>query len=136
MEVSITAVTDNRLFSKALFRVTNDLEELENIANDIDCRNEKFEILQLVFEDEKEGCSEAIGCKKGGRIFQVRVDIPNNFDFKPGNDNKLVDEIYDRFKRSLVVCNLSEEKKSIVLERVDKIALLEATQSNESNQPL
>jgi hypothetical protein len=64
MDISITAVTKNRRFTKAMFRIAEKIRSLKTVAEDIDTWNEIFDTLQLVFEDHDDDYLELIRTKK------------------------------------------------------------------------
>ena len=118
MDVSVTAVTRNRLFTKAMFRIAERIRSLKTIAGDIDTSSEPFDTLQLVFKDRDDDYLELIGTKKGDRLFQVAVGIPTNVSLKRDGDEDLVKEVAKRLHDAVESCPLAEDKKRIVLERI------------------
>jgi hypothetical protein len=54
MQISITAVSKNRTFTKALVRHALTIAPLKSVADDIDTSDIAFDILQLVFVDNSE----------------------------------------------------------------------------------
>lgn len=76
MEISITAVSRNRKFTKSLVRHSEALAPLKRLAVGIDTSALPFDVLQLVFLDRSQDYLRAVGCK-GDRLFQVEVPIPD-----------------------------------------------------------
>jgi RNase H-fold protein (predicted Holliday junction resolvase) len=120
MDISITAVTGNRLFTKAMFRIAEKIRPLKAVAEDIDTNDESFDTLQLVFEDHDDDYLELIGTKKGDRLFQVAVGIPTSVSLKRNSDEELVKEMAKRLREAVESCPLVEDKKRIILERITK----------------
>jgi hypothetical protein len=75
MEISITAITRNRKFSKSLTRHAQALEPIKFLAIDVDTSKLSFDVLQLAFLDRSEDYVHPVGCKSD-RLFQVEVPIP------------------------------------------------------------
>jgi hypothetical protein len=73
VEISITAVTKNRRFTKSLAKHAASLEPVRGSGRAIAVAG--FDILQIVFVDRPADCSIAVGCR-GDRLFQVHVGIP------------------------------------------------------------
>jgi len=118
MDVSITAVTRNRGFSKSLIRVAKRIDTLRTIAEDIDSADEPFDTLQLVFADRADDYIELVGTKGGDRLFQVKVGIPTNISLKRDGDEDLIKEVAKRLKEAVKLCPLAEEKKRIIMKRI------------------
>jgi len=118
MDMSVTAVTRNRLFTKAMVRIADRIRSLEMVAQDIDVSDEPFDTLQLVFEDHDNDYLELIGTRKGDRLFQVAVGIPTDVSLKRDGDEKLVKKVAKRLQSAVESCPLAEEKKEVILERI------------------
>ena len=63
MEISITAVTRDRKFSKSLVRHTMAVAPLKQVALHVNTSKLAFDVLQLVFMDGGENYAKGVGCK-------------------------------------------------------------------------
>ena len=120
MEISITAVTRNRKFTKSLVRHADALSLLKRLAVGINTSALPFDVLQLVFLDRSQDYMRAVGCKSD-RIFQVEVPIPDEgtVDFSIGS--ALVKSIAERLDRATKVCSLPEEIELELSEAINEI---------------
>jgi hypothetical protein len=116
MKISITAVSANRLFGKALTRIASLIDLLEIAVRDIDTTDEPFDVLQLVFMDRPPDYIKPIGTKRGDRLFQVEVGIPSSEALR---EETLRHEVASRVEMAVSVSSLSEEKKNEILLKLE-----------------
>ncbi len=111
MKISITAVTRNRMFSKALIRISPQIEPMKLAMEGFSTTDEEFDVLQIVFVDKNDEYLKVSGTKKGDRLFQVEVGIPSNISFKPDSDEKLAKETKRRVLTATNVSSLQQDRK-------------------------
>jgi len=75
MELSITAVSRNRMFTNALVRHAEAIAQVEKAVLHIETSTLNFDVFQLVFLDRAEDYVKPNGLK-ADRLFQVEVAIP------------------------------------------------------------
>ena len=75
MELSITSVSRNRIFTKALVRHAEAIAQVEKAVLCIDTTALTFDVFQMVFLDRTEDYVKPNGVK-ADRLFQVEVAIP------------------------------------------------------------
>lgn len=92
MDISITAVSRNRKFTKSLVRHAAALEALKRLTIGINTSALSFDVLQLVFLDRNQDYLKAVGCKSD-RLFQVEVPIPHEGVVDFGNTSAFVNFI-------------------------------------------
>ena len=117
MKFSISAVSGNRKFTKALVQNASEIDVLRNAAIRYDTGSLSFDTLQLVFLDRDQSYFRVVGCKRD-RIFQVEVATPDDGQ-KAGysSPESLVRAIADRLILALNSTNLpDEDKKKITLD--------------------
>ena len=105
MEVSITALTDNRSFAKSLIRHSAALAPLRTAARKVGTSKLPFETLQLVFVDQHAGYVRAVGCNND-RLFQVNVGIPDPAVVNYQDSASFVRAVADRLTRAVSQCGL------------------------------
>ena len=108
MKFSITAITRNRKFSKALVRHSSALAPLKQVAIYVNTFGLPFDVLQLVFLDRSEDYARAVGCK-GDRLFQVEVPAPTEEVVDFGNEAAFVSCIAGRLQSAIKLCSLPKE---------------------------
>jgi hypothetical protein len=119
MDISFSAVTENKRFSKAFIRVAGPLYKIiGEYIKDISTANEPFDILQVVFMDEPESYIEVEGAPRGSRLFQVLAGLPRDLNFKPQDDPILVSAIE---KQILVAIDRSSLSKETKLEAITRM---------------
>ncbi len=118
MEISVTAITRNRKFTKALRLHSRALETLEQVGACVNTFGLSFDILQLVFLDRSEGYARAVGCK-GDRLFQVEVPAPcpETVDF--ASESAFVTYIAQRMKVAGSLCGLPKDAETKLNEAID-----------------
>jgi hypothetical protein len=119
MELSISAVTDSRKFSKSLVRHSSKLSELEQMALDVDTSELAFDTLQLLFLDRGDEYMRAAGCRHANRLFQVEVPAPNpaNVDFT--DETEFVTYVAKKLRQAVTVCGLPSDKQMQLIENID-----------------
>ena len=122
MEISITGITRNRKFTKALRRHARALEPLVQVAAYVNTVGLSFDVLQLVFLDRSEDCARAVGCK-GDRLFQVEVPAPREETVDFGDEAAFVACIANRLQTALRLCGLPKEVESQLNEAVSHFKL-------------
>lgn len=105
LEISITAVTRNRKFSKALIRHFAAIQPLKSLGSGVDSSTLPFDVLQLVFVDKSEDQTKVIGCN-GDRLFQVEVPIPDERTVDFGDTSAFVKAVAYQVQRALTRCGL------------------------------
>ena len=111
MDISITAVTRNRKFTKSLIRHAEVLAPLKRLAVAIDTTALPFDILQLVFLDRSAGYMKAAG-RKGDRLFQVEVSVPDEETVDFGSSSAFVASIAQRLHSAIKLCGLTKDTQS------------------------
>lgn len=119
MQISITAVTANRKFSKALVRHSGVLVPTKQVALNVDTSKLPFDILQLVFMDEREDYVKAIG-RKHDRLFQVFVGIPDERSVDFSDASAFFASMVDRLVSAAKVCRLPPDIESQLIEAIDE----------------
>jgi len=122
MEISITAVTKNRKFSKSLVRFSSALATLKEMVNDLDMSNQTFDVLQIVFVDKEEGHLRVIGCKND-RLFQIEVSIPSENICDLNNEKAFIRFIGQKINASIDLIELPIEFKILLKERINAITM-------------
>lgn len=108
MDISITAVTRNRRFTKALVRHSNAIAALKQAVAYVHAPGLQFDIVQLVFLDRQEDYARAVGCK-GDRLFQVEVATPHEEDVNFADERAFIACIAKRVQAAIVLCRLPKE---------------------------
>jgi hypothetical protein len=108
MDISITAVTRNRKFTKSLVRYADALEALKRLTIGINTSALPFDVLQLVFLDRSQDYMRAVGCKSD-RLFQVEVPIPHEEAVDFGNTSAFVNSIAQQLNRAIKICGLPKD---------------------------
>lgn len=121
MKLSITAVTRNRQFSKALIRLSTKLKLVKNIASDINTEEESFDILQFVFVDCHEEHCQVLGTEGKDRLCQIEVGIPKMENFKPETDIELFYKIINAIQKGIESSKMSEIISKIIIARINDI---------------
>lgn len=99
MDLLVTQMTANRLFSKARRRVAERIDQLSDSVSEIDLSDDGFASgIIVVFVDEPEDFFREVPNRDS--VYQVNVGIPSGLQFLPSDDRTYL------------------EKVSIVLERV------------------
>jgi len=117
MEISITAITQNRKFYKALVRHSRAIASLEQVALHVTTSKPSFDILQLVFMDRGEDYVNVVGCKRD-RLFQVEVSIPSEDMVDFGSASAFVSCIAQRLKFAVRLCGLPQNVESELTEAI------------------
>ena len=117
MEISITAVSRNRKFTKSLVRHAHALSALKQLAVGVDTSSLPFDVLQLVFVDRSEDYVKAVGCKSD-RLFQVEVSIPSEETVDFGDASAFVAHIAQRLKVAGKLCGLPKDAESRLAEAI------------------
>jgi hypothetical protein len=107
MEISITAVTANRRFSKALSRTSQATTCLEESCQNIPTAEAPFDILQIVFVDEPESYVKGIGTRRD-RLYQIEIGVPEGLEFKLTEDAIFIAKIAQQFRRAVKLSGLAE----------------------------
>ena len=108
MEISITGITRNRKFTKALVRHSSALEPLKQVAVYVNTYGLSFDVLQIVFLDRNEDYARAVGCK-GDRLFQVEVPTQTAEVVEFGDEAAFVSCIASRMQTAVKICGLPKE---------------------------
>jgi|SRR5688572_8810532 len=111
MEISITAVTRNRKFTKFLIRHAEVLGPLKRLAVGIDNTALRFDVLQLVFLDRSPSYVKPVG-RKGDRLFQVEVSVPDEETVDYGSPSAFVASIAERLNSAIKLCGLPRDTAS------------------------
>lgn len=118
MEISITAVSRNRKFTKALVRHSEALAPLKGLAVGVNTSTLSLDVLQLVFLDRSQDYIRAVGCKSD-RLFQVEVPIPDEGgDFS--NASAFVKSIAQRLDRAIKLCGLPKDIEQELCEAITR----------------
>jgi hypothetical protein len=121
MEISITAVTKNRHFTKALARHSAVLDAVRESGGAI--VSAEFDILQLVFVDRPPAYASAIGCRGGDRLFQVHVGIPDEKDVDYRNGTAFVRMVADKVMVAAKSSGLPDATQSQLAEKLTTLGM-------------
>lgn len=120
MQISISAVSGNRKFTKSLVRHSHAVNDLRNAAISINTDTLPYDTLQIVFLDRDQDYLRAVGCK-GDRLFQVEVATPNDTTTDYGSEASLITAIAEKAKRALEVSGLSADCRQEIARRISLI---------------
>ncbi len=101
MELSIVAVTANRKLGKAMTRLAAPLDRLRGCCDGVDTSREAFDILQVVLEDQPEAFVKSHKKRRGSRLQQVSVGLPEGLSFKPEDDATLLAAIERQIQKAV-----------------------------------
>jgi hypothetical protein len=122
MEISISAVTDSRSFSRAFIRVAQQLDAALEWLDDVSTATEPFDVIQVVFMDEPECYLEVEGTTEGSRIFQILAGLPRHLTFEAQDDLILASamkaQVVDAVSIAIDKAPLSPETKSEVVSKL------------------
>lgn len=119
MELSITAVSKNRRFTKALVRYSSSVKILEDAIKALPLAGAPFEMLQVVFLDrDADDFIRAVGTK-GGTLFQVEVAVPST-DEVLASAPSFVALVASRVKRAAQVSGLNDGVIVSITREIDK----------------
>jgi hypothetical protein len=96
MELSISTLTANRQLGKAVIRVSPGTRRLKELVSDVQAEKMAFEILQVILSDEPPATVKPMPSKRGSRVLQVKVGLPEGLTFRPEMDRALLEAIADR----------------------------------------
>jgi hypothetical protein len=111
MNISLAAITVNRLFTKALARNATLTKCLESVCSAASTRDDLFDILQVVFVDAPAATVRLVGTKSGDRLYQVNVGLPEGLSFRPADDIAFVTAVANQVLRAIEKAPLSPEKR-------------------------
>lgn len=120
MELSLTSVSKNRHFGKALRRNSSRIAEIENIAADVSTDTEVFDIFQIIFVDRPENYVHPIKPKMD-RIFQMEVGMGEEKTFGPQYDNDFLALVCRQVDASLRQVPLNEDRRKTMLDRLGEL---------------
>lgn len=120
MTLSISAVSKNRKFTKALVRYAGSIDALRNAAINISTDLLPYDTIQIVFIDRDDDYMRPVGCK-GDRLFQVEVATPGEETTDYTNEASVVNAIGRKLVRALEVCHLSVDLQNQVKETIRAI---------------
>jgi hypothetical protein len=135
MDISLTAVTANRLLGKALGRNAAPLDRLRACAHNVGTEGSPFNTLQVVIVDEEESFLRVKSAPKGSTLLQVLVGLPASLTFRPAEDASLLTEIGKRVLDALEASGLPDSTKRQAVQRVSQwiAAPFEATRNQLAN---
>lgn len=108
MEISITTITENRRFVKALVRHSAAITALKQVADYANAFALPFDVLQIVFLDRDADYARAVGCKHD-RIFQVEVPAPLEEIVDFADEEAFVACIAARLQTAIKLCGLPKQ---------------------------
>lgn len=121
MDLSVTAVTKNRQFSKALTRLAPQLQTLKDALKVVPTKNFPYSCIMLTHMDLPFGHVKPIPNRDG--IFHIEVGYDNNlkltFQDRDQNDLLLLANIADNISAALNIAPLAPEDKKVVIGIVD-----------------
>jgi hypothetical protein len=120
MEISLTAVSGNRRFTKLMVRLSAAIDELRQAGLHVDTTGLAFDILQVVFMDDVQGSPKVIGCKKD-RLFQVHVTIPSDAVAVGSDERALVRMVADCLSAAVKVAQLPSVVESDLQEAIARV---------------
>ena len=120
MEISITAVSRNRKFTKSLVRHSEALAPLRRLAVGINTSALSFDVLQLVFLDRSQDYMRAVGCKSD-RLFQIEVPIPDEGAVDFSDASAFVKSIALRLDSATKLCGLPKDIQRQLSEAISQI---------------
>jgi len=118
MELSLTAVTTNRLLGKAFTRLAGPMSALRECANDIDSTDIGFGILQVAFIDAPETHVQAQRTPKDSRILQIAVGLPTSLSYRPPDDAALLGAMGDQVLKAIAISGIPQEVRGVLEQRV------------------
>lgn len=118
MQISITAVTKNRKFSKKLISIGQLLQPVKLSTEAIITSCEKFDILQLVFIDEAEGYLKISPIKMDSRLLQIEIGIPKIFLDSSGETKNLFEEVKKIVCKAIDASPMQKNSKCLAIEAV------------------
>jgi hypothetical protein len=124
MRLSISAVSGNRKFTKALVKHSQRIDSLRNSAVGISTDSMPFDTLQIIFLDRDQSYLRPVGCKKD-RIFQVEVATPDEQDIDYSDETSLFRAIAGKLLVALKSTNLSETEKDDIALAIQTVASAE-----------
>ena len=113
LKLSISAVSGNRKFTKALVRYSSEIDALRNAAISYNSNSLPFDTLQIVFFDRDESYLRAVGCKKD-RLFQVEVATPDENRIDYSRAKSLIRAIAEKLILALESTHIESEEKSVI----------------------
>ena len=117
MEISITALTANRLFSKALVRLSSQLEFVEDSIKALKLGKYPHDTIMVTFEDKPEEYAEEISVSD--EIFQIGVGydqrIGLKFNDREIDDPQLLKSILSGIEKVLSMYPFTDTDKNKVL---------------------
>lgn len=116
MELSLTAVTANRGFSKALTRNSGALAGLEHSLSGLDLPDGRIETLQIVFKDRGDGFVQVVGGVE--RFTQVQVGIPEDPNQYLDGEDKFVEFVRGALLRAIAELHIPTGEREMILARV------------------
>ena len=119
MDLSISALTANRLLGKAVIRVSPQLKRLKELVAGVPEPDASFDILQVVLSDEPPKTVRRLTQKRGSRLLQVKVGLPSELTFRPDTDKALLDAIGERVVEATKASGAGDEVITEVRARVD-----------------
>lgn len=115
MQLSLTAVTENRKFTKALVRNSEALSGLRSSLTGLDLPNAGIETLQIVFKDRSPDHVRVIGSLD--RLTQVEVGIPEDLDQYADGDG-FVNLVRSSVLRAISELLVPSDDRELMLARV------------------
>lgn len=116
MKLSLTAVTANRAFTKALIRNSDALAALRGSLTSVVLPSGRIETLQIVFQDENPGAVKAP--EKVENLTQVEVGIPEDLGGHPIEPAKLVAFVKEAVLRAISDLLIPTNEREMLLARV------------------
>jgi hypothetical protein len=120
MNISISAVSRNRKFTKALVRHASALNDLRNAAVGVNTGELPYDTLQVVFIDRDQDYVRAAGCK-GDRLFQVEVAAPDETTTDYTNQSSFLAAISDKLRRAVEISGLPLTCREEIAESISSI---------------
>ena len=120
MEISISAVSRNRKFTKALIRHSATVDSIRHAFEGMGAEMLPFDVLQVVFIDRNQDYVHPVGCRED-RIFQVEVAVPNEAETDYSNPSSLVQAVGKKVLLAIESTGLSDGQKESVVQRVGMV---------------
>jgi hypothetical protein len=119
MEISITAVSEKRRFTKALVRHSQAINRLRDAATEVDTSALQYDVLQIVFLDRDNDYLRAVGCRED-RLFQVEIATPDEAT-AIASETSLLAALAEKLKRALGVANLPVKVREQIVHNIGSV---------------
>ncbi len=120
VNISISAVSRNRRFTKALVRYASRVDELRNACEGVNLDEMPFDTLQIVFLDRDQSYVRPVGCK-ADRLFQVEVATPDEPATDYSSAEVLLHAISEKVLIALEKTNLEEQHKRQIVSAIEAV---------------